>query len=169
MSNHEIQLNPASPADITVMALVWDQATAAREGRPIPDELTRPDRLDRLAELFGKPGAWACTATVDGRLAGFTIGSALIDPGTNIASESSDLLAYVMTSPEYWGKQIATRLIEWAIWRARQSNKQTLELWTLVDNERARRLYERLGFAAGQQVLRHPKLGIESVRYTLDV
>jgi GNAT superfamily N-acetyltransferase len=61
-------------------------------------------------------------------------------------SDSSMLLDQLYVRGEHHGSGIARELMEWAIEEARRRAAKTLYLTVFIENERARRFYDRFGF-----------------------
>jgi ribosomal protein S18 acetylase RimI-like enzyme len=57
------------------------------------------------------------------------------------------LIAEVATAPAAWGRGLGSLLLHHALAELRPLGYDTVELWTQADNLRARRLYERHGWA----------------------
>ena len=66
-----------------------------------------------------------------------------------IEAEASALMLYQLyVKPDFHGSGIAQALMEWTIEEARQRGAPALYLTVFVDNDRARRFYDRYGFKA---------------------
>lgn len=137
-----------SEPEITIRPVRNDDAEAiweiARQQGVIETTLSLPsDRLDsrakRLAEL-GPDEHWL-VAEVDGAV----VGLAGLNVGTGRLRHSGYVFLFV--AREHQGRRIGTRLLQalldiadnWLLLRR-------VELTVMVGNDRARRLYERLGF-----------------------
>lgn len=113
------------PADLATFLAGADAAAFARE-------LADPRFDVRLAED-------------DGALAGYIkLGPAAL-PLEPLPDSLELRQLYVL--PAWQGSGIAARLFDWAVERARQRGARHLQLSVFVDNHRARRFYEKRGFA----------------------
>lgn len=54
----------------------------------------------------------------------------------------------LLTIPDAWGKGIGAALIEKALADAKAAGHATIHVWPFAENHRARRFYEKWGFAA---------------------
>lgn len=104
---------------------------AAVTGQAFETELADPRFSLRLAEE-------------DGALAGF----AKLGPDALPGAAGGSLELYQLYVLEPWkGRGIASALMDWAIASAREQGASELRLTVYIDNHRARRFYERYGFA----------------------
>jgi ribosomal protein S18 acetylase RimI-like enzyme len=142
---------------------------AYRPGRPADllaiDALFRTSFADTFAHLYKPadlaaffanftPAAWAeemaderyafRLAEDDGQLVGFV---KLGPPSVPVESRVDRLeLRQIYLQKEWHGQGIAQQLMDWAIAEAKQRDARELYLTVYVDNDRARRVYERYGF-----------------------
>jgi GNAT superfamily N-acetyltransferase len=96
-------------------------------------ELADPESVVRLAEVDGRPVGYVKLAPL----------KLPVDPG-GPSIELNQL--YVLS--EHHGAGIAKELMDWALGEAKRRGTQWLYLTVFVDNHRARRFYDRYGFAA---------------------
>ncbi|MDF2958823.1 MAG: hypothetical protein K0S39_558 [Paenibacillus sp.] len=82
------------------------------------------------------------------RITGFT---QLYPVFSSISMKRSLILNDLFVKEEYRKQGIAQLLLDEAKNYAKQMNAKGLELCTAIDNERARRLYERNGFVQDQE------------------
>ena len=94
-------------------------------------QLTDPAYAVRLAEQDGQ-----------------AIGYAKLGPMKLPLEEDrpSILLSQLYVDPAHHGQGVAHALMDWAFSEARRRGKEHLYLTVFIDNPRARRFYERLGF-----------------------
>lgn len=52
----------------------------------------------------------------------------------------------IFTIPDYWGKGMGKKLMDWALVELFQKDYKNISLWVIEDNPRARSFYESLGF-----------------------
>lgn len=141
-----IDIRPATSDDaLTLIAVREDMFRAMG----IDDE-------DRIAALRRQAVPWMTEALSDGRAVGFIAleGSAVIggvsmtlvelQPQFNVVSGRFGTVYGLYVAPEYRGRGTATRLVEHCIAHARDVWR--CEMVTLHAAERARPIYERMGF-----------------------
>ncbi|HET8893727.1 MAG TPA: GNAT family N-acetyltransferase [Gaiellaceae bacterium] len=128
---------------------------------------------DRLAGIDGSrrragwernlaAGERAFVAEVDGRVVAFvSIGAGEVD------GEGELFAIYAL--PEAWGSGAATVLMRTAVKTLRELGYREAVLWVLDDNPRARRFYEREGWALDGGTKEGEFLGMEvpEVRYRI--
>jgi GNAT superfamily N-acetyltransferase len=173
-------VSPALPSESVRFATLEDAAAIARihvlswqvgyDGI-MPAELLRALSVEQRAsfwkELLGRDDesqrAWV--AGLDGHLIGFVTAGSSRDEAMDGAAE-----VYALgVDPAYWGAGAGGALLraatEWAI--LRRFNR--LALWVLKDNQRARRLYESLGWMPdGHEHQRtFGQAALTEVRYTV--
>jgi ribosomal protein S18 acetylase RimI-like enzyme len=113
--------------------------------------------------VHGLEPADVLVAEVGGVVSGYVA----VGPATGLSSNRHVLAIFgLAVSPEHQRRGIARHLLEAAIEAARARGAHRLTLHVLATNHRARRLYERIGFAT-EGVLREEFL-IEG-RYVDDV
>jgi ribosomal protein S18 acetylase RimI-like enzyme len=88
-------------------------------------------------------------------------------PGREGRPAAAELYAiYVL--PSLWSSGVGRALLTEVVDRARQAGYRSLSLWVLDGNARARRFYERAGFAAtGERAVLADLGGVTEVRYLL--
>lgn len=74
----------------------------------------------------------------------------------------------IYTLEEYWGKGVGLALLNAGIEGLRGLGFCRVMLWTLADNARARKFYEKYGFRFDGTVKESAICGLAEVRYTLD-
>lgn len=115
----------------------------------VPDEVL--DALDPVKrtmvwrELLGMPEETVLVAMGGGRLAGFCTLQASRDAGVALATGE---IASFYVDPPAWGRGAGRELAEQLVRQARARNFARLTLWVIAGNTRARRFFERCGFAA---------------------
>jgi len=148
----DVELRPATPADIEACATIWVEARRAAHRGVIPDaDLDRPVE-DRLPEwrtvLTDRPGSTLLVATRGAEVVGFAwFGPRFPLEGGAALEEQAGQLYLLFVSPERWGTGVADALFDAAI-EALARDFEVLTLWTLEENPRARRFYERHGWGA---------------------
>lgn len=127
------------------LARLWVRASAQRLSQPIPTE-PEPARVEAMARRVAPDGAAAVLAVDDG---GGAIACCfieqLVEPdGSPVGGWGH--LSGVAVEPDRWGEGLATAVLAWAEEAAREHGYQMMQLHVLEENERARRLYEHLGW-----------------------
>ena len=98
------------------------------------------------ADEFADPRYGFRVAEVDGQIVGYVkLGPFALPVDTNKRAVE---LRQLYLLKQHHGSGIAAALTDWAIDRARRDGFDELYLTVYVDNHRARRFYERYGFAA---------------------
>jgi ribosomal protein S18 acetylase RimI-like enzyme len=139
----EAVIRHGGPADVEPAVAVWLAANRARrEGLP-----PRPGQEARARSHVSNPGAFLLVADDAGKVVGMALGTqALADDGFGPPVEWLCHVSMVFVAPDHWGGGIGGRLVDAALAEARSRGYERAQLWTQVDNVRARRLYEGRGF-----------------------
>lgn len=142
-------------------ASIWARATAARDGDDKPATLEKARPV--IARVLG-PGALLLIAeTASGRAAAFAAIAPI--PGEADTAE----LHYLGVDPDHWGhgagRELLSALPEWLDGRGFR------EVWLSVyaDNQRAVRLYERVGWHASGTPAPNLRTGRLEQRYVLSL
>ena len=78
-------------------------------------------------------------------------------------------LSYLFVDPPYQGRGLGTQLMKRALDHARQSGYGRATLGVAVENESARRFYERAGWKDTGVRTRHRRLGLDMAEYARDL
>jgi ribosomal protein S18 acetylase RimI-like enzyme len=150
------------PRAVDEAALIWAEATAARDGdgpvaslaqaRPIIQAVL--DRSERSLLLM----AWAD----DGTAAGF----AAIEPAGLDQPDQAEL-TYLGVRPACWGQGVAGAVLAGLRERLTAAGYRRATLSVYVANTRATALYERHGWRSFSQPVPHPRTGKPEQRYEL--
>jgi uncharacterized protein (DUF952 family)/ribosomal protein S18 acetylase RimI-like enzyme len=106
------------------------------------------EQLETVARLWDDDTIGGLVYEEDGRLAaGLVWTAARLDRGRGRGVAHTALLAEVATAPQAWGRGLASLLLHHALVELVPLGYDTVELWTQADNLRARRMYERHGWA----------------------
>jgi GNAT superfamily N-acetyltransferase len=82
------------------------------------------------------------------KIIGFAISHPLIDPENYSEDTDTEHLSLLMIDPDYWGRRIASRLLDITVKHALDTGRSHLTLWTRErDNRRAQAVYEHKGFS----------------------
>jgi ribosomal protein S18 acetylase RimI-like enzyme len=164
----EVTIRRGRVEDLPLTADLWNRANAAY-GRTLAVEHQGDVARERIAKRITDDDAYLMIAEVDGNLAGMLLGTALREKhgeGPIIAGWAN--IGWVAVDPAYWGRGIATELMEDLLQRLREKGFAHVQLWTHQDNVRAQRVYERLGFMATGQQMRDSS-GALILHYALDL
>ena len=144
-----LKLRDAKPADARELAEIHVAAWRAAYRGLMPDEylasLSVEKRTAMWETIIARPGpAKLALADLDGEIAGFC----LFGPTRDDAPGDIAEIYSVNVRPDRW-RQGAGRLLCEQVFREAAAREHTaMTLWVLRENERARRFYERLGYAA---------------------
>ena len=72
--------------------------------------------------------------------------------------------------PSYWGQNIGAELMAWGVEELRQKGYSKISLWVIEENKRARKHYERMGFAHdGESRIINVGKEIKDLRYIKNI
>ncbi len=112
----------------------------------VPDDylagLSVEQRLSRWQERFEQGSNAEYAIVADGRIVGLCISGASRDEG----GEVGEIHAFYL-HPDEWGKGYAYPAMQLALDILRAQGYLVAELWVLEENARARRFYQKAGFA----------------------
>ena len=127
-------LRPAVPDDMATVADIWHRAWHSAHPGHVPDGLTAARTLEAFHDRTPSRVADTTVAEVDGRVVGFT----MVD-GNEVEQ--------VFVDPDLHGSGIAAVLLEAAEHRVAEAGHDVAWLAVVVGNARARRFYEKHGWA----------------------
>ena len=160
-------IRPATPEEAEAVALVHIETWRVAYEHVFPrEELERfsAERVERRAEMHRRSPP--LVAEANGEIVGF----ASVGPAVDTDADGELYAIYVL--PAHWGTGFGRALIQAGEDRLRELGHQQAVLWVLEDNPRARRFYEREGWALDGARKEEEWLGvvIPEVRYriTLD-
>jgi GNAT superfamily N-acetyltransferase len=138
-----VEIRPGSASDVEPAIAVWRGAGAERRaGEPIPAAVEQ-----RMRDYTATLGAFLVVADDCGTIIGMALGMpARADDGVGPPISGLCHVSAVFVSPQYWGHGIGGSLMASLLSQADTRGYDAAQLWTHADNERARHLYERLGF-----------------------
>jgi GNAT superfamily N-acetyltransferase len=153
-----VTIREASSADLDALFAVQKAASVAAYAHVYPpDRYAYPDDAIRkeIARRLGDEETTYFVAEDDGRIVGF----AGVSPGW---------LEQLYVLPELQGHGVGSALLEAAVAARRAAGDAELRLWTLEDNEAARRFYEARGWRRAEEtrVVQYPPHPID-VSYVL--
>jgi GNAT superfamily N-acetyltransferase len=165
-------LRPATVDDAEQLARVAidgfevyrDFAPPDWEPPPVEDEITL------LGDLLVDESTWCRLAEVDGRVVGQVTFLPAARSSMPVDQPGLAHLRNLFVDREYWGSGLATELHGAAIVAARERGFSQMRLFTPAEQARARRFYEREGWApAGDEFhAPGPDLVIVEYRYRLE-
>ena len=132
----------------------------------VPDEVLAKLSVEERSRMWGailseQKGA-AFVASKDSEVVGTAHIGLGSDPGTYE-------LFCIYVLEEEWGKGVGTRLLQGAMDEARKSAGGRITAWVLLDNARARRFYERMGFEIDSEPAPSRWPGIQQIRYSISL
>jgi ribosomal protein S18 acetylase RimI-like enzyme len=116
----------------------------------------------------GRAAPGLAVRTIVADLDGEIVGHSTFGPRRDGPDKLDDAEIYsIYVSPEHWSTGTGRALMDEALARLRASGVRTVRLWVLDDNPRARRFYERAGFATDGEAKTDDFLGVAvaEVRY----
>jgi ribosomal protein S18 acetylase RimI-like enzyme len=128
------------------LARLWVRASARRRRQSIPGA-PEPERVAALAHRVGRPGAAAVVAMDEDVAVGCCFFEPLTEPDRETIIDGAAHLSGLAVEPSRWGEGLATAILVFAEAEVRRRGFQLLRLHVLEENERARALYERLGWS----------------------
>jgi ribosomal protein S18 acetylase RimI-like enzyme len=149
-------------ADIDAAAQIWAEATAARDGDDEVAELA-DSRPIIQGVLDRSPGSLLLVARTDN---GEPLAFAAVEPATGPGRATAEL-CYFGVSPPSWGQGVGERMLRGLADELAAGKFTVAELSVYVDNVRATRLYERLGWRAFGDPTPHVRTGKPEQRYRL--
>jgi GNAT superfamily N-acetyltransferase len=133
------------PADHESAVRVWNAANVARL---LPPSL---DRVARIRDKFAEPDACLVIGHLEADRE--VVAMALAEPGRAEDGAGAVLpghghVSMVFVHPDMWGHGVGRQLLLGLHERAADRGWSRMTLWTRASNERARRLYQSLGYRA---------------------
>jgi GNAT superfamily N-acetyltransferase len=164
-----VTVRDAGPQDAEALARVrslsWRSAYDGLLSPALIEVATGTDGAERQREfLTEEPTRRALLAEDDGA----ALGMAVYGPDRHPGGDAELYAIYVL--PEYWSKKVGAPLMDRVLEGVRTGGYARLSLWVLAANPRARRFYERYGFAVTEQKTteRHDHVTYD-VRYEREV
>jgi len=143
-------IRDAGPEDAAALNRVRSLSWRSAYDGLLPAELIRvatgPGGAERQREfLSADPARHALLAETGGG----AVGMAVYGPDRQPDGDAELYVLYVL--PEYWSKDVGRPLMDRVVEGAHAEGYTRLSLWVLSANLRARRFYERYGFAVTEQ------------------
>jgi GNAT superfamily N-acetyltransferase len=165
-----LTIRGAGPEDSEALAHVRAMSWRSAYDGLLPPALiaaaTGPDGPERQRRFLAEDHARRALLAEDD---GAPVGMAIYGPDREAGDGAAELyLIYVL--PEYWSKDVGRPLMERVLHDVRAGRYSRLSLWVLAANLRARRFYERYGFASRDDKVidRHGHVTYE-IRYERDM
>jgi GNAT superfamily N-acetyltransferase len=162
-------LRPATDADAEALGRgVVEGIEDYREFAP-PGWAPPPvsEAVEHARELLDDADAWCEVAELDGRV----IGQITILPAANTRVPARERgvghLSYLMVDRAHWGSGVARALHAAAVEAARERGYAQLRLFAAAGQARARRFYEREGWAQRGEAAYDPIPGLVMTEYRL--
>jgi GNAT superfamily N-acetyltransferase len=130
-------IREARPDEAVVLAAIQRDASLAALAHVFPPELyayPSDEVTQRWEEFLADDGVTVLVAEEDGA-------------PTGVAGCRSEWLDGLYVLPQWWSRGVGRALHDEVLDRLRADGCERCHLWVLEDNERARRFYERLGWA----------------------
>jgi GNAT superfamily N-acetyltransferase len=175
-----VLIRPASAADAPGVGAVqragWLAAYEGVIGRAVIDQVMGPDDGARVRQTFQtRPWQHIIVAVHAGEIAGYAsfgpevdvLGAPWPHPPTAAGEkgEAGELYA-LYVHPAWWSTGTGRALMDRVLAETAQAGYSCVILWVLADNARARRFYERAGFAPdGASNILHRLGGVTELRY----
>jgi ribosomal protein S18 acetylase RimI-like enzyme len=155
-----------------VEAVHWASMEAAYGSTVTGWPITPRNRLVRIAtwgEWLSDPAVVALVGTLDARIVGLCTVRATGDEGADPAKVAEMPTLYV--HPRAWHRGFGRRLCLEAVARARTRGFETLTLWVVESNARARSFYSEFGFVedGSRKVVLESPARVEAVRFRMDL
>ena len=145
-----ILTRPAVPEDAAAVAMVrvrsWQAAYAGTVPGAVLDAMDPRAETERTRARLADPAVRFATrvAERDGVIAGFTVTGPY--RGEDVPTGTGEVLA-IYAHPDHWSTGVGRTLMDDALAQLSSARLRPVLLWVLRDNARARRFYERAGFA----------------------
>ena len=158
---------PATPADAGALAVVMAEGIGTYRAFAGP-RFTPPSAAGiagDLAERLGWPEVWCRVAEDGDAVAGYVSLLPAAQAARAVADPGLMHFWMLFVRPPWWGSGLAGHLHEAACTAAAARGFTALRLFTPADHARARRFYEREGWALRGAPFPHDGLGIDMVEY----
>ena len=137
----------------------------------VPDEYLNGLSVEKSAQKFkeikAKGIAHHYLMYVDKRPSGVLVYSKSFDEDTD---EGTADIGAIYFLPEYWGKGLGTKLMDFGISEIKKAGYNAVTLWVLEQNIRARKFYEKKGFVFdGTKEEINIGKPLVKVRYRIDI
>ncbi|MEU7043513.1 GNAT family N-acetyltransferase [Streptomyces varsoviensis] len=169
-----VRVREMTAADIDAVSEVrvrgWRFAYAGIMPRAYLDGLSAREDAARRREFFARAGSEVTSLVAED--AGAVVGWASFGASRDQGAAPGDGELYALyVRPEVIGTGVGRALTAAAVAGAAERGFSRLRLWVVKENARARRFYERAGFAAdgGEEEYEVAGVPVPEVRYALEV
>jgi GNAT superfamily N-acetyltransferase len=145
-----------------VLAGVEDYPAFAPPGWSAP---TLAAETAHLEAVLADESVWCLVAEADGEIAGQVTLLPAADAPHPVGDPALAHLSNLFVRRESWGTGLARELLQAAVERARERGFTELRLFVAAGQARARRFYEREGWAAAGEAFEDPVPGLTMVEY----
>ena len=162
-------VRPAAPADARAIAEIrlasWRATYAGIVPATILDRMDVARNETWIAGLIAEPQGRATLVVEDGE--GRVAGYALTAPARDEDAAGLGEVEAIYLHPEVLGRGLGRRLLQAAVAGLDAAGFESVVLWVLSENERARHFYERSGFRpdGAARMLDFDGTPIEEIRY----
>lgn len=148
MEHDSLRTRAGGFGDIERASAIWEDAHAARLGF-VPAIARREHNAKLLESRIALPASQFRVCEASSHAVGMVLGS-LAHANDGVGDPLPDVLhvSYMAVDPKNWGRGIASLLLEDLATVAVAAGYRRLQLWVANDNDRARNLYERMGYLA---------------------
>lgn len=168
----DVLCRPATAADVPAVAAIRIRSWQAAYRGMVPAGYL--DALDPAAELErwrGRELTGQHVAEAGGRVVGWlSVGPYRADPGEEVPGPACGEVRAIYARPEAWGQGVGRALLAYGLAELDRAGLDPVLLWVLEGNSRARRFYEKAGFAPDGPVVGFEVGGatLPEVRYRYD-
>jgi GNAT superfamily N-acetyltransferase len=161
-----VAVRPAAIDDLDDLVAIHSRSSQRAYAHIFPPAAPVPS-FDAMADrwrpsLTDGDTVVAFVAEIDGR----TVGGVIVDSAPETRGFGN--LRHLYVEPATWGNGAGRALHDAAVGWCNDAGLDSMELWVLEQNERARRMYERWGWTLDpDERLVHDGLDVTEVRYVL--
>ncbi len=168
MSESDIQVRPAKPADAKTIAEIHVESWAAAYAGIIPEDHLKSQTVAKREALwldaikYSEPQVWVALD------ANAIVGFVGFDRSRDAKSRATTGEIWAMyAAPDYWGEGVGLALWDAAREGLIEEGCKDVTLWVLLRNERALRFYELAGFKREMNTAKTVPMGsakVEEIR-----
>jgi RimJ/RimL family protein N-acetyltransferase len=151
-----VKLRPAESGDADALAALMAEVDWLLDGDPDPP-------ATRWREVIADEDWWVVVADDGDGVAGVVTVTKAHD------LERAGHISYLVVAPDHWGAGVATALLDAAAGEMRDRGYERGQLRVVVDNDRARRFYERSGWRFTGAEAFNDEIGLMLADYRLEL
>lgn len=163
-----LSIRKAQPGDEKTLAYIQTESwKAAFRGILSPEELARCTSTEQAEQMYQNVLKQKdCTIAIE---CVNDVPHCIAAWGRNRSGLSASVgeLICIHSLQEQWGKGYGSAMMDYVLAQLRREGYESVILWVFEANNRARRFYEKHGFAATEQ--RKPANGITELMYEMDI